>query len=105
MKKEKLGTEPENTIYEYGAMSSRFSCVASNKLTAYVAMCIHYDTQAHLLVIYEPEECKKDCWLSFDGKISKRLDEIFGGDGSFDKYVENHIEEIDNCFKSIKRLV
>jgi len=91
--------------YEYGVMSSKFSCVAENKLTAYVTMCMHYDSQAHLLVIYSPEECKKDCWMSITGKISDRLDEIFGGVGSFDEYVKNHIEEIRACYKSIKRLV
>jgi len=91
--------------YEYGAMSSKFSCVAENKLTAYVAMCLHYDSQSHLLVIYSPEESKKDCWMSFTGKISERLDEVFGGVGSFNEYVKNHVEEIKKCYKSIKRIV
>lgn len=91
--------------YEYGAMSSKYSCVAENKLTAYVVMCMHYDSQAHLLVIYSPEESKKDCWMSITGKISDRLDEIFGGVGSFDEYVKTHIEEIRACYKTVKRLV
>jgi hypothetical protein len=91
--------------YEYGAMSSKFSCKAENKLTAYVTMVMHYDSQAHLLVIYSPEECKKDCWMSITGNISDRLDEIFGGIGSFDEYVKNHIEEIRACYKSIRRHV
>jgi len=91
--------------YEYGAMSSKFSCVAENKLTAYVTMCAHFDNQANLLVIYSPIESKKDCWASFGGAISDRLDEVFGGIGSFDEYVKNHIPEIKACYSSIKRVV
>lgn len=91
--------------YEYGAMSSKFSCMAENKLTAYVTMCMHYDSNAHLLVIYSPKESKKDCWMSITGEISERLDEIFGGVNSFDEYVKNHIEEIRACYKTVKRLV
>jgi hypothetical protein len=44
-------------------------------------------------------------WTSFTGKVSERLDEIFGGEGSFDKYLEEHISEINECYKSIERLV
>ncbi|MFK5282884.1 hypothetical protein ACI3PL_25290, partial [Lacticaseibacillus paracasei] len=79
------------------------------KLTAYVAMVCHYDQSAHLLVIYSPEECKQDSWTSFDGKISKRLHEVFGGKegepDAFDKYVEEHSEEIKACWNSIKRII
>lgn len=92
-------------VFEYGAMSSKFSCVAENKLTAYVTMCAHYDNKANLLVIYSPIESKQDCWTSFSGQISERIDEIFGGIGSFDEYVKNHIPEITACYESIKRLV
>lgn len=91
--------------FEYGAMSSKFSCEAENKLTAYCAMCLHYDRSAHLLVIYSPEECKEDNWCSFDGKISERLDEVFGGEGSFDKYIEDNKDAVIACYESIKRLV
>jgi hypothetical protein len=91
--------------YEYGAMSSKFSCKAENKLTAYVTMVMHYDNSAHLMVIYSPVENKKDCWLSFTGNISDRLDEIFGGVGSFDEYVKNHVEEIRECYKTVKRII
>lgn len=92
-------------IYEYGAMSSKWSVEADNKLTAYVAMVGHYDTQAHLLTIYSPESSREDIWMDFTGKISKRLDEIFGGEGAFDKYVEDHIDEIKKAVDSIKRVV
>ncbi len=95
----------ELTTYEYGAMSSKFSCVADNKLTAYVTMVAHYDGQAYLLVIYSPDDSKKDNWTSFTGEISKTLDDIFGGDGAFDKYAEDHIEEIKACFDTVKRIV
>jgi hypothetical protein len=91
--------------FEYGAMSSKFSCEAENKLTAYCAMCLQYDRSAHLLVIYSPEECKEDNWCSLDGKISERLDEVFGGEGSFDKYLEENKEAVIACYESIKRVV
>jgi hypothetical protein len=90
--------------FEYGAMSSKFSCEAENKLTAYCTMVMHYDRSAHLIALYT-EECKPDNWMSIDGKISERLDEIFGGEGSFDKYLENNIEAVKACYDSVKRLV
>lgn len=90
--------------FEYGAVSSRFSCQAENKLTAYCAMCFHYDRNAHLIALYT-EECKNDSWLSIDGKISDRLDEIFGGPGSFDKYIEANKDAVIACYQTIKRLV
>jgi len=94
------------TTFEYGAMSSRFSCEAENKLTAYATIVYHYSVSSHLVVLYEPEEIvKNDQWIRIDGKISDRLNEIFGGEGSFDKYVDEHIEEIKACYESIKRLV
>jgi hypothetical protein len=92
-------------FFEYGAMSSKFRLEADNKLTAYVAMVVHYDTQAHLLMIYSPESSKEDVWLDFTGKISKRLDEIFGGEGAFNEYAEDHLDEIKKAVDSIKRLV
>lgn len=91
-------------IFEYGAVSSKFSCEATNKLTAYCAMVSHYNRQAHLIAIYSPEESKADSWLCITGQISDRLDEIFKEEGGFDKYFESHIEEIKTCYKSIKRI-
>ena len=91
--------------FEFGAMSSKFSCNAENKLTAYVAIVAFYDTNAFAVVVYSPEECNDDQWTSFDGKISARLDEIFGGEGSFDRYCESHLEEVGVCYKTIKQLV
>lgn len=90
--------------YEYGAMSSKFALQASNKLTAYATMVLHYKNSPHLMVIYQPENCKEDIWFNTTGQISERLDEIFGGKDSFDKYIENNIEEIKTCYKSIKRI-
>lgn len=95
---------PVLKTFEYGAMSSKFSCEAENKLTAYAAMVYHYNRSAHLVALYT-EECKPDSWLTFEGRISERLDEVFGGEGSFDKYVEDHIEQIKACMKSIQRLI
>jgi hypothetical protein len=85
-----LGAVP----YEYGAMSSKFRLYATNKLTAYATMILHYQNSPHLVAIYSPEESKAD-----------RLDEIFGGKDSFDKYLQEHISEIRECYKGLKRLV
>ena len=100
-----MGKQKQMVTYEYGAMSSKFSCEAENKLTAYASMVYHYDRSNHLLVIYSPESSKEDSWTSFDGKVSERLDEIFGGKDSFDKYVSAHTKEIQACSKTIKRLI
>ena len=94
----------EMKTYEYGAMSSKYSCEAENKLTAYCTICLHYDRNAHLVALYT-EECKQDSWMSFDGKISARLDEVFGGEGAFDKYLEENVEAVKVCYKSIKQLI
>lgn len=91
--------------YEYGAMSSKFEIAAENKLTAYATMCLHYRDSTHLVAIYSPESSKADSWMSITGQISERLDEIFGGPGGFDKYLEDHIPEIKLCYSTIKRLV
>lgn len=79
--------------------------MAENKLTAYATMCLHYQDSAHMLVIYSPESCKEDTWFSLSGAISDRLDELFGGEGSFDKYLSEHVPEIKLCYSTIKRLV
>lgn len=86
-------------------MSSMYSLQAENKLTAYCAMVAHYDRSAHLIALYSPEEIKEDRWMSFDGKISERLDEIFGGEGAFDKYFEQNIENIRAAMRTIKQVV
>ena len=77
------------TKFKYGAMSSVWELEADNKFTAYAAMCCHFNRSAHLIALYEPEEIvKNDCWLNPMGEISARLDEIFGGEGSFVRYLE-----------------
>lgn len=92
--------------FEYGVMSSKYSCEAENKLTAYVTMCLHYDRNNHMIALYEPKEIvKDDAWMDITGKVKDRLDEIFGGENAFDKYVESHVEEIRACYKTIKQLV
>lgn len=91
--------------FEYGAMSSRYSLQAESKLTAYVAMVAHFGNNNHMIALYEPQEIvKNDSWLNPLGYVSKRLDEIFGGEGSFDKYVEEHIEEVREAYKTIKQI-
>jgi len=90
MSNEVLADVSTSTVYEYGAMSTKFKLVAKNKLTAYATMCLHYQSNAHMMVIYTPEECKEDSWTNITGQISERLDEVFGGVGAFDKYLENN---------------
>ena len=91
--------------FEYGAMSSRYSIEAEDKLTAYAAMLIHFGRSNHLIALYAPKDIvKNDSWLNPFGKISARIDEIFGGEGSFDKYVEEHIPEIKKALESIEQL-
>lgn len=97
--------QKELITFEYGAMSSRYSLQAENKLTAYVAMCLHFGRNNHLIALYEPKEIvKNDLWINPTGKVAARLDEIFGGECAFDKYAEEHIEEIAEAYKSIKKL-
>jgi hypothetical protein len=92
--------------FEYGVMSSKYSCEAENKLTAYVTMCLHFDSYNHMIALYEPKEIvKDDSWMDITGKVSARLDEIFGGENGFDKYVESHVKEIRACYKTIKQLI
>lgn len=93
------------TKYQYGAMSSKYELEAEHKLTAYATMVFHYESSAHLIAIYEPIEAKEDSWLNPLGQISDRLDEIYGGKDSFDKYVNENIEAIKICYKSIKKIV
>ncbi len=90
--------------YEYGAVSSRYSIESENKLTAYATVVLHYRNNPHLVFIYKPEEATKDSWFSMDGKCSERLDEIFGGNGEFVKYLQNNMDEIGKCYDSIKQL-
>ena len=87
-------------------MSSKYSIEAENKLTVYAAMIIHFDPgSAGLITIYSPEESRKnDSWL-LAYPIVKRLDEIFGGDGSFFKYLDDHQDEIKKTLDTIKQLV
>jgi hypothetical protein len=93
-------------IFEYGVMSSKYSCEAENKLTAYVVMCLHYGSNNHMIALYEPKEIvKNDSWINITGQVSTRLDEIFGGENGFDKYVETHVNEIRACYKTIKQIV
>ncbi len=98
-------SDNSNTIYEYGAMSSKYQLQAKNKLTAYAAMVLHYKSSSHLIVIYSPVECRKDNWTNMFGEISERLDEIFGGKDSFSKYFDDNLKEIRECYNSIKRLI
>lgn len=92
--------------FRYGAVSSVYELEANNKLTAYAAMCAHFNRSAHLIALYEPKEIvKNDSWLNPMGAIAKRLDEIFGGDGSFDRYMEEHREEIIKAYNTINQVL
>ena len=94
--------------YEYGAMSSKYSLEADNKLTAYATMILHFHRFGNnpmLIAIYSPKESRQnDSWLMCMN-LMERLDEIFGGAGMFNKFVEEHVDEIRATFDTIKRLV
>lgn len=92
-------------VIEYGAMSSKYSIEAENKLAAYFAMCLHFGGNAGLIAIYSPEECKKDSWLNPVGNIMQRLDEVFGGEGAFDRFATEHADEIRAAYGTIKQLI
>ena len=102
---ENIELKEGEVIYEYGAMSSKYRLIATNKLTAYTAMCLHFAKSNHLIAIYSPESSKCDSWLSLDGKVSDRLDEIFGGANSFDKYLDTNVSEIRTCYNTIEQIV
>ena len=87
-------------------MSSKYSIEAENKLTAYAAMIMHLGpASTAFITIYSPEESRKnDSWL-LAYPIVKRLDEVFGGEGSFFKYLGKHQDEINKTLDTIKRLV
>lgn len=90
-------------VIEFGAMSSKYSVEAKDKLTAYAAIILFCGRNAALFAIYRPEECRKDSWL-FAPNLQERLDEIFGGDGFF-AYIDQHTEEIKAACKTIKKLI
>ncbi len=86
-------------------MSSRYALYATDKLTAYAAMLLHFGKSSHLIALYEPEDVvKDDQWLNPFGAISARLDEIYGGKGSFDRYFEAHKEEITKAYDTIEQI-
>lgn len=91
-------------VFEYGAMSSKYSIEADDKLTAYACMVIHFGNNAKLIALYSPEESKKDSWLMAT-PLEKRLDEVFGGEGTFFKYLDEHQEEIKAALDTIKKLI
>lgn len=91
--------------FEYGAMSSRYRLYAENKYTAYAAMCCHFKMSAHLIALYEPVDVvKDDSWLNPFGAIADRLDEIYGGQGEFEKYFDSHIELIREAYETIEQI-
>ena len=92
-------------IYEYGVMSNKYSVEADNKLTAYAVMLLQFSSNPMLVAIYSPEESRQDSWLMLMDGLEKRIDDIYGGEGSFEKYIKEHQEEIRNAFKTVKKLV
>lgn len=95
----------ENIIFEFGAMSSRFRLQAENKFTAYATMVLHFNSSPHLVALYEPKDlAKQDSWLMHT-PVEPRLDEIFGGNGSFFKYLREHEEEIKEAFQTVEKII
>ena len=92
--------------FEYGAMSSRFCITADNKLTAYSAMAIHFNNNANLIALYEPEEVVKfDSWFDPTSKNIDRFFNLFGGEDKFHQYVELNLEDIRAAYKSITQIL
>ena len=87
-------------------MSSKYSIEADNKLTAYAAMIIQFNSVPQLIAIYSPKEsAENDSWLMRTNDLKQRLDEIFGEDGGFEKYLDKHPDEIKKACKSIKQII
>lgn len=94
----------EKITFEYGAMSSRFRLQTENKFTAYATMVLQFSSSPQLVAIYEPEDlAKQDSWLMHT-PVEPRLDEIFGGEGAFIKYLNEHTEEIKEAFQNVEQL-
>ena len=92
-------------IFEYGAMSSKYSIEADDKLTAYAGMIAHFGGNAAMIALYGPDDCKKDSWL-FASPLEDRLNEVFGGsERAFFDYMDNHTDEIRKAVGTIKKLV
>ena len=103
----KIKKEEAKIKFEYGAMSTRYSCEASNKLIAYITMIFQYKSSAHLIALYEPEEIiKEDNWICFTGQISERLDEIFIKESgkNFDEYFKENLIAVKECLNTIKQI-
>lgn len=96
--------QPKLEKYEYGAMSTKYSIMAPNKLVAYAAMVYHFGRSNHLVAIYSPESSMKDQWLCPYGRVSARLDEIFGGENAFDLFVDANTDEIKKCMDTITKV-
>jgi hypothetical protein len=96
--------DTKKIVFEYGAMSSRYSIEADNKLIAYAGMMFHFGSNSyHMIALYEPKKIvENDSWLMQLTGMQERLDEIF--DGDFDGYVENHLSEIKSAMETIKEL-
>lgn len=68
-------------------------------------MAIYYMANPQLVALYEPQEMvKNDSWL-LATNVEKRLDEVFGGEGAFLKYLDEHRTEIKECFTTLKQLI
>lgn len=92
--------------YIYGAMGTKYSITAPDKYIAYCTIVAHFKEKAHLVVIYEPKEAYEDNWVSPDGKIAAKLDNLFGGKkGAFDKYCQDNKLKIRECYYTIKQIV
>lgn len=90
--------------YEYGNGKERYQLLAYNKLTAYATMLNHFEQDIYVIRIYSPEECKQDNWANYTGEVNRYLDEIFGEGDGYLKYVFSHMEEIEKCIQTIKRI-
>ena len=90
---------------EYGAGSSKYSIECEDKFVGYCAILLHYANSPGAVVIYSPEELKKDSWVSFSGKTDENIAVLFKKFGGFEPFIKGHITEMRTAYKTIKKLV
>ena len=86
---------------EYGIMSTKWEIEADNMLTGIAVIVLSVPNAANAMVIYSPKDAPK---FAFSDNLEARLDEIYGGEGCFEKYLESHKTEIRECYLTRKEL-
>lgn len=103
MKKQTPKVPKEWAAYIFGsALGDKYKLFAPDKLTAYAAMIYAYKKMAHTVIIYEPAHLQEqDGWAAISGEIMNKVDFVFGGPGTFHKYVEDNLKKIESVMVTI----